>query len=158
MTPSNPRTQPQTLDHAGIAARVPHAGAMCLLDRLLRWDDRHIVCMAVGHRDRAHPLRDDGALPAPAAIEYASQAMALHGTLSAPPGSAPRPGMLASVRNVRLLVPRLDDVAGPLQVHCERLAGDERQAMYAFSVSAADDGRMLVDGRATVVLDAVGPR
>lgn len=149
---------PQALDHAGIAARVPHAGAMCLLDRLLAWDERRIECTALSHRDAANPLRDDGTLPAPAAIEYASQAMALHGTLSAPPGSTPRPGMLASVRGVRLHVARLDDVAGELQVRCERLAGDERQAMYAFSVAAAADGRVLVDGRATVVLDAVGER
>lgn len=153
-----PVHSPQTLDHTGIAARVPHAGTMCLLDRLLGWDEHVIDCRAAGHRDAVHPLRDAGTLPAPVAIEYASQAMALHGTLSAPPGSAPRPGMLASVRGVRLHVPRLDDVAGELHVRCERLAGDERQAMYAFSVVAADDGRVLVDGRATVVLDAVGAR
>lgn len=151
-------SNPQTLDHAGIAARVPHAGTMCLLDRLLAWDERVVECRATGHRDAAHPLRDAGLLPAPVAIEYASQAMALHGTLSAPAGSAPRPGMLASVRGVRLHVARLDDVAGELHVRCERLAGDERQAMYAFAVSAAADGRVLVDGRATVVLDAVPAR
>lgn len=155
---TSPQMSPQTLDHAGIAARVPHAGTMCLLDRLLAWDERRIECRAVSHRDEANPLRDAGTLPAPVAIEFASQAMALHGTLSAPAGSAPRPGMLASVRGVRLQVARLDDVPGELQVVCERLAGDERQAMYSFAVTAADDGRLLVDGRATVVLDAVGAR
>ena len=146
--------QPQTLDHAGIAARVPHGGAMCLLDRLRSWTAEAIECSATSHRDPAHPLRAGGMLPAPVAIEYASQAMALHGTLSAAPGSAPTPGFLASVRAVRLRVPRLDDVAGDLRVSATKLAGDTSQALYAFSLHDGT-GRLLVDGRATVILNAL---
>ena len=33
---------PATLDHAGIAARIPHSGRMCLLDRLLSWSPTEI--------------------------------------------------------------------------------------------------------------------
>ena len=146
--------QPQTLDHAGIAARVPHGGAMCLLDRLRSWTAEAIECSATSHRDPAHPLRAGGMLPAPVAIEYASQAMALHGTLSAAPGSAPTPGFLASVRAVHLRVPRLDDVAGDLRVSATKLAGDTSQALYAFSLHDGT-GRLLVDGRATVILNAL---
>ena len=146
--------QPQTLDHAGIAARVPHSGSMCLLHTLRSWGAEHIECSAISHRDPAHPLRAGGMLPAPVAIEYASQAMALHGTLSAVPGSAPTPGFLASVRAVRLRVPRLDDVAGVLRISATKLAGDTQQALYAFSLHD-DAGRLLVDGRATVILNAL---
>lgn len=145
-------TTAQTLDHAGIAARVPHAGSMCLLDRLLRWDATHIECRAVSHRDAGNPLRGDEGLPAVCAIEYAAQAMALHGGLSAPEGSAPRPGYIASVRNVQSQVSRLDDIDGELVVTAERLAGDASQVLYAFEV-ADERGRSLVTGRAAVVLN-----
>lgn len=144
---------PATLDHAGIAQRLPHAGTMCLLDRLLAWTAASIHCSAVGHTRPDHPMRVAGGLLAPCGIEYAAQAMALHGALLAPPGQGPRPGYLASVRAVRLAVARLDDVAGPLHVHAERLAGAGSQLMYGFALRDAQ-GALLLDGRATVVLDA----
>jgi predicted hotdog family 3-hydroxylacyl-ACP dehydratase len=78
--------------------------------------------------------------------------MALHGGLSAEPGHAPQAGFLASARQVQLAVLRLDDAPGPLDVRAQRLAGDSRQALYQFSLHDAH-GRLLVDGRATVVLD-----
>jgi predicted hotdog family 3-hydroxylacyl-ACP dehydratase len=155
---------PATLDHAGIAARVPHAGAMCLLERLLRWDADEIECGIVDHADAAHPLRDrtggtDHGLPASCAIEYAAQAMALHAALARPgarEGEAPTPGFLASAREVRLHVLRLDTATGPLRVRARRLAGDERQAMYRFTLDDAA-GAPLVEGRATVVLNTPLP-
>jgi predicted hotdog family 3-hydroxylacyl-ACP dehydratase len=158
-------SEPRTLDHAGIAARVPHAGAMCLLASLLRWDVDEIECGIANHTDPAHPLRDrdgerdgdrDFGLPAPVAIEYAAQAMALHASLKTAEGEAPTPGFLASARDVRLHVPRLDAVPGPLAVVARRLAGDERQAMYRF-VLHDTAGRPLVEGRATVVLNSPLP-
>jgi predicted hotdog family 3-hydroxylacyl-ACP dehydratase len=154
-SPSAPAL-PATLDAAGIAARVPHAGAMCLLAALTRWDATTLCCTAGDHTAPDHPLRHGGVLPASAAIEYASQAMALHGTLSAQAAGSdapPRGGFLASVRAVHLHHTRLDDAPGPLQVRAERLAGDARQAMYRFALHDAA-GRLLVEGRATVVLDA----
>ena len=33
------RLSPATLDHAGIEALVPHRGTMCLLDRMMSWDE-----------------------------------------------------------------------------------------------------------------------
>ena len=145
---------PQTLDHTGIAARVPHSGRMCLLDRLLAWTPEHIECRASSHRSAANPLRLGGLLPAVTAIEYASQAMALHSTLSAAPGSRPVPGFLAAVRGVQQHVPRLDDLTGELSVTATLLLGDARQAQYQFLL-ADETGRPLVEGRATVILNAL---
>jgi predicted hotdog family 3-hydroxylacyl-ACP dehydratase len=142
------------LDHAAIALRIPHSGSMCLLQRLESHGEEQISCSASSHRDAGNPLRLDGVLPAACAIEYAAQAMALHGALAAPAGSAPTPGFLASVRSVRLRVARLDDVAGDIQVSAQRLAGDTRQAMYSFALHA-EGGALLVEGRATVILDAL---
>ncbi len=147
-------THPATLNHIGIAARVPHSGSMCLLDRLLSWSADEIRCSAVSHRDQANPLRHGGMLPAPAAIEYASQAMALHGHLCATPGAPPVPGFLAAVRGVDLHAPRLDDIEGDLFVSAHRLLGDAGQGQYRFAVHDLS-GRLLVDGRATVILNAL---
>ena len=145
-------TAPQTLDRAGIAQRIPHSGSMCLLERLDGWDADVIRCSTTTHRLADNPLRTAGGLLAPNAIEYAAQAMALHGGLLAAEGSSPSAGFLASARNVRLAVARLDDVEGALQVQARRLSGDERQILYEFAVSA-EDGRTLAEGRAVVVLN-----
>ncbi len=144
---------PATLDAAGIAARIPHSGRMCLLHQLLSWTPDSIQCSAVSHTDAHNPLRSNGGLSAANAIEYAAQAMALHGVLTAPPGAAPQAGFLASVRGVRLLVLRLDTVPGALHINAQRLAGDITQAMYGFTLHDASGG-LLVDGRATVILNA----
>jgi predicted hotdog family 3-hydroxylacyl-ACP dehydratase len=141
---------PATLDHAGIAERIPHSGAMCLLDALLGWTPEWISCRISGHREAGHPLRLGDVLPAAAALEYASQATALHGALCAPSGIGPRPVFLASARKLRLLAPRLDDRAGPLQLLATRVAGDGAQALYDFTLRDAE-GALLAEGRLTVV-------
>ena len=58
------------------------------------------------------------------------------------------------LRSVRLRVARLDDVAGDIQIRAERLAGDTRQALYSFAVHT-EAGALLVEGRATVILNAL---
>lgn len=146
--------QPQTLGPAGIAARVPHSGSMCLLHTLRSWSAERIECSALSHRDPANPLRTEGVLLAANAIEYAAQAMALHASLNAEPGAAPTPGFLASVRAVTLHVARLDDVAGELRIVANKQAGDSHQALYNFALHD-EQGLLLVDGRATVILSAL---
>jgi predicted hotdog family 3-hydroxylacyl-ACP dehydratase len=145
-------TAPQTLERAGIAARIPHAGRMCLLESLLAWSDDTLTCRATSHADAANPLRGPDGLHASAAIEYASQAMALHGALTAAPGSAPSAGFLAAARSVTLHVDRLDTIDGPIVVKATRVAASGEQAMYRFTLEDGA-GRTLVDGRATVVLN-----
>ena len=142
----------QALIRAQIAELIPHSGAMCLLDRLEQWDAQHIVCTADNHRDPRHPLRTGSGLLAPCAIEYAAQAMALHGALvSLETGTAASPGYLASARGVQLHRLRLDDLPGELHIAATRQAGDARQILYAFTVSHA--GKPVAEGRAAVVLN-----
>jgi predicted hotdog family 3-hydroxylacyl-ACP dehydratase len=140
------------LDRRWIAAHIPHQGAMCLLDAVLEWSDSAIVCRATSHADPANPLRAEGRLGAAAGIEYAAQAMAVHGALIAGDDAPPRQGYLTSVRSVTLHVARLDDLAGELDVHAERLSGDGNHILYQFRLDHA--GRCLLEGRAAVVLDA----
>ncbi len=140
------------LDHAGIAARIPHQGAMCLLAAVVDWSETAISCSAVSHSDPANPLRADGRLGAANGIEYAAQAMAVHGALLAAADEPPRQGYLASVRGVQLHVARLDDLPGELSITAERLSGDGNHILYRFAVSHA--GHCLLEGRAAVILDA----
>ncbi|HUU72054.1 MAG TPA: hydroxymyristoyl-ACP dehydratase [Burkholderiales bacterium] len=62
---------------------IPHAGAMCLLERVIEYDDASICCEARSHLDVDNPLRHNGRLSTLCGIEYAGQAMALHGALRA---------------------------------------------------------------------------
>lgn len=126
---------------------------MCLLDAVLIWDDQSIRCSATSHRDPGNPLRAEGRLAAVCGIEYAAQAMALHGALLAPTDVAkPRAGYLASVRGVTLAVATLDGLPAPLEVEAERLSGTDTSILYAFRLACA--GRELLTGRASVILDA----
>ena len=143
------------LDRAGIAARIPHQGGMCLLDAVTGWNENAIACTATSHADPANPLRADGRLGAANGIEYAAQAMAIHGALLAGSDGPPRQGYLTSVRGVTLHVARLDDLPGELAVQAERLSGDGNTILYQFAVGHA--GRCLLEGRAAVVLDAAAP-
>jgi predicted hotdog family 3-hydroxylacyl-ACP dehydratase len=145
-------TAPQTLDHAGIARRIPHQGSMCLLQKLEAWDADRIHCSTDTHTSADHPMRTADGLLSPTLIEIAAQAMALHGGLLAPEDSEPSAGYLASVRNVRLAVDRIDDIPGWLQVHAKRAAGDANQVLYEFAVQDGQ-GRALAEGRAVVVLN-----
>ena len=139
------------LDAADIAARVPHSGTMCLLHALHESSDTHVLCSTTSHHAADNPLRSASGLLACNAIEYAAQAMALHGAMTAAADAPPQGGRLASVRGIKLHTERLDTIDGPLFVHAERLAGDSGQAMYQFTVRDQRQ-RALVEGRATVLL------
>src|SRR5580693_1521933 len=103
------------MNRAWIEARIPHQGRMCLLDEVLAWDAHHIRCSTGTHRALDNPLRSHERLGIACGIEYAAQAMALHGALAggaadANAGAASQVGLLASVRDVRLHALRLDDI------------------------------------------------
>ncbi len=148
------------LSRREIAEYIPHAGRMVLLDEVIEWTDDGIVCRALSHQDRANPLYVSGHLSSVCAIEYAAQAMAVHGSLLARRATGtqvdsrmrPRAGFLASVRNVAMEVERLDDIPGVLTIEATRESGDESRVLYGFTVKSGE--RMLVSGRAAVVLDA----
>ena len=139
------------IDKAEIACRIPHAGTMNLLDSVIEWNSEHIRCRAISHCDPDNPLRVNGKLYAISGVEYASQAMAVHGALSGTVAVRPRAGYLASLRDVVCHRATLDGDHAELTVYAESLMGDETRVMYAFSVSAGTEE--IISGRATVVLD-----
>jgi predicted hotdog family 3-hydroxylacyl-ACP dehydratase len=125
---------------------------MSLLDAVLAWDSERITCRSRAHRSPDHPLRSRFGLGGATAIELAAQAMAVHGALLAGEReAAARVGRLASVRGVEILADRLDTVGDDLIIACERIAGDERSALYQFTVTAG--ACAVLRGRATIALD-----
>lgn len=148
------------LDRSWIESHIPHQGRMCLLDAVVSWSSVRVQCRSATHRDLTNPLRAHGRLAAVCGIEYAAQAMAVHGALIASrittaPKRTAVAGFLASVRNVVLYASRLDDIEGDLISSADLVTGDERMVLYDFSVSAGD--RVLLAGRATIVFNASLP-
>jgi predicted hotdog family 3-hydroxylacyl-ACP dehydratase len=127
---------------------VPHAGAMCLLARIVRANEREIVCVASSHRSPDNPLRRGGRLAALHLAEYGAQAMAVHGGL-ADPRARERGGMLVSIRDLALEVDRLDDIPGELTIAATKLVANADGQIYAFSASGG--GRELGRGRVSVM-------
>jgi predicted hotdog family 3-hydroxylacyl-ACP dehydratase len=124
---------------------------MCLIDEVLDWGATAICCRTASHRLSSNPLRTAGRLRAECGIEYAAQAIAIHGVLgSVAHGGSPVAGMLASVRGVALHVDRLDDIADDLVIRGTRIGGDASALLYDFSI--ARESTVLLTGRATIVL------
>ena len=135
---------------------------MCLLDEVREWDALRIVCRSGSHRAADHPLRRGDRLGIACAIEYAAQAMALHGVLVAATTAAdsgPRTGYLASVRDVRFGAARIDDFGGDLLCTATRLLGDAGTVLYEFAIAAeraaGEESHWLIGGRATIVVGEI---
>ena len=137
------------IDRAWIQRHIPHQGSMCLLEAVRHWDDTEIECYANSHRALDNPLRNAHGLPISAGIEYAAQAMAVHGALLAPPHEQPAVGYLTSVRNVQWWAPRLDDAGAEITVQAIRISGNEISLLYDFRVLC--HAHLLLSGRAGVM-------
>ena len=135
------------LDRAWILGHIPHQGGMCLNDAVGHWDCDHLRCTALSHRDPTNPLRVRGRLSALCGVEYAAQAVAIHGALL---GCAAAPGMLGSVRDLICDCAWLDEVPDPLCIGVERLGGDAQALLYRFQIDGS--GRRLLSGRLSIIL------
>ena len=137
------------LTRADIEARLPHAGSMCLLDRVVTWDEARIRCESSPPTPN-HPLAVDGEVPVIAAVEYAAQATAVDGALL-DGRCEPRAGLLASVSEVELGGRAFDADSGALVVDAHLLVRGAGGCLYDFSVR---DGRATnVRGRLLVAFD-----
>lgn len=139
------------IGRAEIATLIPHAGTMCLLDGVLNWDRASIRCVSARHRAEDNPLQRAGRLNAICGIEFAAQAMAVHGRLAGGVGWRSQAGYLASVRDVKCWQERLDLLQSDLVIAAEFLMGDEQRVIYQFALDCA--GTEVLSGRAAVVLE-----
>ncbi len=145
----------QSISHRLVAheiyRRIPHDGAMRLLDAVTDWDDTMIECAAGSHTDPEHPLRWLGRLAGVHALEYAAQAVALHASLVS--GDAPlRRAYVAAFRRVDLFAERLDTLGdAPLAVRAMLKAAQGGGAQYTFDVRCA--AQTLTRGMMTVAIE-----
>ena len=135
---------------AEIRTLIPHSGLMCLLDEVMHWDERSIVCISNTHRNPTNPLRRHGRLSAVHAFEYGAQAAAVHGGLRARAAGTIAPsGYLAALRDGRLHATRLDYIHLPLRICATHLFGDGANTVYEFVLSAATV--LVAEGRVAIV-------
>lgn len=138
------------IDQAGIEKLIPHSGAMVLIDSVLDWDEEAIRCVATSHHHVDNPLRNCGRLHCLCGIEYAAQAMAIHGSLAArKKHGLPSRGYLASVRDLEYSIEWLDTAPPVLAVWAQCLFHDGFRSIYQFALSG--EGATLLRGRAAVV-------
>lgn len=129
---------------------------MCLLDRIVHWDEKGVETATTTHLDSNNPLRRQGSLHAIHLCEYGAQAMAVHGGLVArAAGVGARPGLLVSLRDVVLSADRIDALDGELRVEASRLQERAAGVQYAFRVTHR--GRELARGRAAVIQGPAPP-
>lgn len=141
------------LDKAALAALIPHAGSMCLLEHVEEWTAEWIRCSSSTHRSPDNPLRKRDQLAALHLVEYAAQAMAVHGALLAQGG--PQAGMLGVLRDIRLHIERIDVLDAPLIVTATRKLARPDGLIYDFAVELrGSPNRPLSEGRISVVLHA----
>ncbi len=146
-------TVPISISPISISSLIPHQGAMCLLDRIVEWDDRRVVLETDTHRSAANPLRVADKLRAVNLCEYAAQAMAVHGALRA--GAAAAEGMLVALRSVEFARDWIHDLSSSLRIEAVCLHQDASSLQYSFRVTHR--GGLLAEGRAAVLL-ARAPR
>lgn len=133
-----------------IEALIPHADGMCLLERVLSFDNHGLHAQTYSHRDPQNPLRREGALAALHLCEYGAQAMAVHGgLLAAREGRSAPPGLLVSLRGVELALQRIDDLDGPLDVFAIDVADSGAGWQCGFRVEHG--GAVIAHGRAAVL-------
>ena len=139
------------LTHEEISSCIPHAGDMVLLDHIASWDDTTIYAVATSHRNADNPLRNDKNLGIAAGIEYAAQAIAVHGYwLARQSAGKVRTGRIVSVRDISCTVQQLDNIVEDLKIQATQLLLDDAAMNYVFAIHAGSS--LLMQGRVTISL------
>lgn len=138
------------INHDEICQLIPHSFDMCLLDKVESWDENTIICSSDSHRLKTNPLVREQHLSSIHLLEYAAQAMAVHGGLhDREQGLQMTEGYLASLRNVKIDLCELKNIPSELRIEATKIMSQAGNMIYNFSVLAED--ALLVSGRATVV-------
>jgi predicted hotdog family 3-hydroxylacyl-ACP dehydratase len=133
-----------------IRSLIPHGGSMCLLERIVAWNERSVSLATSTHASTGNPLRRDGRLHAIHLCEYGAQAMAAHGGLLARgTGRGATSGMLVSLRDVVLSADFVESLPGELVIEAEILQVTAGSRQYAFRVTHG--ATELIRGRAAVI-------
>ena len=127
-----------------------------LLEKLISWSEGNIECLGWTPGVEQHPLREFSTnrdhLPAYNALEYAAQAVALHGILKGQGGkSHPRIAFIAGLQELSWRAKEITEADWPLKLKGVAIGGlGDAGAKYAIHViSAMDD--VILSGKALVM-------
>jgi predicted hotdog family 3-hydroxylacyl-ACP dehydratase len=138
------------IKHDELCSLIPHSFDMCLLDRVENWDKEKIVCYSNSHLLSDNPLRRENRLSSVHLLEYAAQAMAVHGGLhDREQGLQMTEGYLAALRDVDINLYDISNLNNELRIEASQILSQAGNMIYSFTVSAED--KKLVSGRATVI-------
>jgi len=138
------------IEHDELCSLIPHSFDMCLLERVDFWDKDKIVCYSNSHLLETNPLRREESLSSIHLLEYAAQAMAVHGGLhDREQGLQMTEGYLAALRDVNIDLCSVDKVQTALRIEANKILSQGGNMIYAFTVSSKESE--LASGRATVV-------
>lgn len=144
------------INKAQIAALVPHAGDMCLIDAVTAWSDKHIECIAHLSTKNGHPLSLEGELSAIHLLEYGAQAMAVHAGLlrqkmtDRSMSIMPVPGFLAAIRDAQFFIDSLHGYECELHIKANALIHSANGVIYELKI-ADDQQVLLAQARTTVI-------
>jgi len=136
---------------------IPHSDKMCLWEAVTAFDDDSIKCRTTRHLDLDHPLKRDGRLSKLHLIEFGAQTIAIHGGLKAqaeaentasPFAKTPRPGYLASVKNITF--GDFNPQTAVLTGQATQLMADDASKLYQFELQD-QNGQTVCSGRALVI-------
>ena len=137
------------IQHDELCSLIPHSFDMCLLDRVESWDENNIVCFSLSHLSQTNPLRRDNSLSSVHLLEYAAQAMAVHGGLhDRKLGRQMSEGYLAALRDVKIEICNIDTIEDVLKIEARKLLSQGGNMIYSFKVLSLE--AELASGRATV--------
>lgn len=131
------------MQHADFANKIPHTGAMCLLDEILEHRDDFILARACELMEE-NPLLVDGRFCAEICIEYAAQAAAVHAALGGQNLSDGKPAFLASAKRCSWQSERVKTQIATLDLHVTMMASFDMGVSYEFHAYA--DDTLWVDG------------
>ncbi|HKJ71393.1 MAG TPA: hypothetical protein VKA55_06540 [Gammaproteobacteria bacterium] len=139
------------MERQAIAALIPHAGDMVLVERVEEWSAEGIRCRTGCHRWAANPLRRAGRLEAIQALEIGAQAVAVHASLLAAEAGGGEGGVkyLAAVRDLAVTDGALDDIAEDLVINATCLVSQGEHGIYQLEVVAGE--REILTGQITVM-------
>ena len=137
-------------DEHEIRSLLLHSGLMVLWQSVIAWDDNTLQCLTRTHAIPGHPLGLNGKLSSLHLGEYGAQMMAIHGALLARrrDGGQLAPGVLTSLRDFEMRVPRIDDIDMPLLGTSKILLASAAGSIYEFEIRAGD--QPIASGRVSV--------
>lgn len=150
-----------TLNSQEIEQHLPHAGKMSLLDKVCHADSSWLSATATSHLNGDNPLRFNGKLASINGIEYAAQAMAIHGFLLSEEKQAGslsnekkedsiQAGYIATVRNIEIYTPFFPQSESVIMIEVNQLMSDKNGFTYQFHISC--EKKALISGKITIFL------